>query len=129
MASLSKDKNGTKRIMFMDQAGKRRTIRLGKINVKAAESFLMRVGRFIAASSTGTPIDTQTIQWLAELPDDTYTKLVNAGGAYGSLALGRILRHDECQGIDSNPVRASTPAAPRALWFRTVDQFHNPARR
>tara|TARA_R110002096_G_scaffold344921_2_gene537806 strand:- start:39674 stop:41029 length:1356 start_codon:yes stop_codon:yes gene_type:complete len=76
MASLSKDKNGTKRIMFMDPTGKRRTIRLGKINVKTAEAFLMRVERLIDASRTGTSLDAQTTQWLSELPDDTFNKLV-----------------------------------------------------
>ena len=79
MASLSKDKNGSKRIQWADASGKRHTIRLGKINVKAGEAFLARLERLIASKLTGTPIDGQTAQWLAELPDGLYGKLVGQG--------------------------------------------------
>ena len=40
MASLSRDKSGGKRILFIDADGKRRAIRLGKVSVRAAESGL-----------------------------------------------------------------------------------------
>lgn len=79
MASLSKDKNGTKRIQWVDAAGKRHTIRLGSITVKTAEAFLARLERLIASKLTGTPIDGQTAQWLAELPDGLYGKLASQG--------------------------------------------------
>jgi integrase len=79
MASLSKDKNGTKRIMFMDPNGKRRTIRLGKINVKTAEAFLMRIERLIDATRTSTSIDSQTVQWLNDLPSEMHSKLAKVG--------------------------------------------------
>ncbi len=79
MASISRDKNGTKRILFMDQYGKRRTIRLGKTNQKTAESFLMRVERLIDAQRTATGIDSQTMLWLNELPDAMYAKLTRVG--------------------------------------------------
>jgi integrase len=79
MASLSKDKNGTKRIMFMDPTGKRRTIRLGKINVKTAEAFLMRIERLIDATRTSTSIDSQTAQWLNDLPSEMHSKLAKVG--------------------------------------------------
>ena len=76
MASLIRDKNGSKRIQFMFAKNDRRTLRLGKINVKAAEAFKARVEPLIAAARTNTSIGSQTAQWLAELPDDTYDKLV-----------------------------------------------------
>ena len=79
MASLIRDKGGTKRIQFMLAKGDRRTIRLGKINVKTAERFFARVENLINSVQTATPIDSQTAQWLAELPQDTYDKLVQAG--------------------------------------------------
>jgi integrase len=79
MASLTRDKNGTKRIQFMFAKGDRRTIRLGKINVKAGEKFLIRIEHLISAIQTATPIDLQTAQWLAELADETYDKLAQAG--------------------------------------------------
>jgi len=76
MASISRDNNGTKRITFTDANGKRHTIRMGKINVKAAEAFVARLERLIASVRTGTPIDAQTAQWLSELPEGVYAKLV-----------------------------------------------------
>lgn len=79
MASISRDKNGTKRIQWTNASGKRHTLRLGKVNVKAAEAFLARLERLIASKLTGTPIDGQTAQWLAELPDGLYDKLVGQG--------------------------------------------------
>ncbi|MBL4591799.1 MAG: hypothetical protein JKY96_07550, partial [Phycisphaerales bacterium] len=79
MASLSKDKNGTKRIMFIDALGKRRAIRLGQINIKAAKSFHSQIERLIASKLTGTPIDPQTAHWLTELPQSIYDKLVLHG--------------------------------------------------
>tara|TARA_R110002072_G_scaffold42064_12_gene118128 strand:+ start:78348 stop:79685 length:1338 start_codon:yes stop_codon:yes gene_type:complete len=79
MASLIRDKGGTKRIQFMLAKGDRRTIRLGKINVKTAERFFARVENLIDTVQTATPIDSQTAQWLAELPEDTYDKLVQVG--------------------------------------------------
>jgi integrase len=79
MASLSRDKNGSKRILFSDGNGTRQTIRLGKVPVKAAESFLARVERLIAFLRTGTAIDGQTAHWLADLPDDIHARLVWVG--------------------------------------------------
>jgi len=79
MASLIRDKDGTKRIQFMFSKGDRRTIRLGKINVKTAEKFLVRAEHLIAAIQTATPIDSQTARWIAELPDETYAKLEHVG--------------------------------------------------
>jgi integrase len=76
MASLIRDKNGSKRIQFMFAKDDRRTIRLGKINVKSAERFYARVENLIDSVQTATPIDSQTAQWLAELPGESYDKLV-----------------------------------------------------
>ena len=79
MASLTRDKNGSKRIQFMFAKGDRRTIYLGKVNVKIAEQFQSRIERLIASVQTGTPIDSQTAQWLSSLPDETYSKCVHVG--------------------------------------------------
>ena len=49
MASVSRDANGTKRVLFTDGNGKRRTIRLGSVSVKAAESVKLRVEALNAA--------------------------------------------------------------------------------
>ncbi len=78
MASISRDKNGTKRIMFIDADKKRHTIRLGKVSVKAAEAFKIRVESLITATRTGTAIDAQTADWIAALPDEIHERLLRA---------------------------------------------------
>ena len=79
MASLSRDKNGTKRIQWTNASGKRKTIRLGKMSVKAAESFLAHLERLIGYRTTNTAIDVQTAAWLNGLSDTLYAKLAKQG--------------------------------------------------
>lgn len=93
MASLSKDKNGTKRIQWTDANGKRQTIRLGKMHVKPAESFLAQLERLIGYHNTNTPIDRQTAHWLTGLSDTLHDKLVNQG-----LATPRVIQESHTLG-------------------------------
>jgi integrase len=87
MASLSRDKNGTKRVQWTNASGKRQTIRLGRMPVKAAQSVKVHLERLIGYHATNTAIDVQTAQWLNGLPDTLYAKLVNHG-----LAAPRVAR-------------------------------------
>lgn len=73
MASIGKDPNGRKRILFVDQDGKRKTVYLGKASMRQALAFNVRFENLIAGRFSG--IDTETAQWLAALPDDMYGKL------------------------------------------------------
>lgn len=79
MASLARDTNGTKRILFTDANRKRRAIRLGKVPVKVAESFKANTENLIACRRLGTAIDPQTTQWLAELSDELHERLERVG--------------------------------------------------
>jgi len=74
MASIGKDPNGRKRILFVDQDGKRKTVYLGKASMRQALAFKVRFENLIAGRFSG--IDTETAQWLADLPDDIYAKLL-----------------------------------------------------
>ena len=47
MASIAKDKNGTRRILFVAPDGRRLTIRLGKVSQRAAESVKYRVEQLL----------------------------------------------------------------------------------
>lgn len=90
MASLCRDKNGGKRILFMDGDGDRRTLRLGTLSVKAAESVRLRVEALIAARFAGTPIDAETARWLADLPDVMHARIVRAGLADAREKMARV---------------------------------------
>ena len=79
MASISRDKNGTKRILFTDEQGKRRTIRLGDVNAKAAESFKLRVEALITAQRMGVPLDGELSAWLRDLSETMHGRLAAVG--------------------------------------------------
>ena len=124
MASLSRDKNGSKRIQWIGPDGKRRAIRLGKVNVKAAEAFLARVERLIAARATGTSIDGQTAQWLSELPEAIYAKLVQQGLAAPresteTATLGSLL----AEYFETASVKASTETRYRQTERLLTERF------
>ena len=77
MASLCKDPNGRKRILFV-AGGNRNTIRLGKTSIKHAEAFKLKLEALIAARITGS-MDGETARWIAALPDKIHGRLAAAG--------------------------------------------------
>jgi integrase len=59
-------------------AGKRRTIRLGAVPKKTAETVKLRVEMLAAAVATRTPIDAETAQWVGSVDDALAAKLAAA---------------------------------------------------
>jgi integrase len=78
MASIGKDKGGRKRILFVAGDGSRRTIRMGKANVRQAESLKVKIEALVTGRFTGS-IDPETARWIADLPDDMYGRLMAVG--------------------------------------------------
>lgn len=79
MASVSSDKNGTKRICFASGDGERRSVRLGKATVKAAQSFRLRIETLLSDISRGHPHDAELSAWLRDLPDQMHERLARVG--------------------------------------------------
>ena len=79
MASISKDKNGTKRVVFIDVNRDRHYIRLGKIDMKAASTIKTYVEKLVAAQVMNVAPDAETAQWVANLPDESHVKLAKTG--------------------------------------------------
>ena len=79
MASISKDKNGTKRIVFFDGDGKRHFIRLGKVDMKMMETIKTHIEKLAAAQIMKVSPDADTARWVAALPDDFHAKLAKTG--------------------------------------------------
>lgn len=79
MASISRDPNGRRRILFVAGNGKRKTIRLGKVNQRTAEAVKVKIEALVAASITGHAVDNETSRWLAELDQMMLDKLSKAG--------------------------------------------------
>ena len=79
MASISREPNGRRRILFVAGDGKRKTIRLGKVNQRTAEAVKVKVEALIAASITCHVTDNETSRWLAELDQTMLDKLSKVG--------------------------------------------------
>jgi len=79
MASVVNDPNGRKRIQFVDGNNERKSIRLGKATVKAAESFRLRVEALLADKALGRPHDAELCEWLNQRPDKVYERLARVG--------------------------------------------------
>jgi integrase len=79
MASISNDSGGTRRILFVAPDGSRRCVRLGRVPLKTAEAFRVRVEALLAAKLAGSPVDAETARWLGELPDRMRDRLARAG--------------------------------------------------
>ncbi len=90
MASVSRDRNGTKRVLFTDRDGERKAVRLGAVSAKTAEAFRLKLQDLIAARFTETAIDAETARWLADLPDRMYARLVRVGLAEPRASASRV---------------------------------------
>lgn len=77
MASIVRDPNGRKRVLFVDQDGSRKTIRLGKCSQKQAETFKVKVEALIIGRFS--TVEPETARWVADLPDDMHAKLTAVG--------------------------------------------------
>ncbi len=93
MASISSGANGRRMIQFAGPDRRRRTIRLGKVTMKQAESVRLRVEQLAAAATTGFAPDLDTARWVAGLADELAEKLAAVGliAARASSTLGPFL--------------------------------------
>ena len=123
MASISTNKkNGTKRVLFTDEQCKRRTIQLGKVTAKAAESFKLRVEALDASKRMGVPLDGELSVWLRDLSETMHGRLAKVGLVQSRInaavvTLEMLLKRFEANGI----VKAST----RRTYQQTLQSLLN----
>lgn len=79
MASISRDGNGRKRILFCLPGGVRKAVRLGKVPRRLAEEVRVKIEALVAAKVSGLPLDGQTAEWLARISDGLAAKLAAVG--------------------------------------------------
>jgi len=79
MASIANDPNGRRRILFFDGNGKRKSIRVGKVSMRYAESVKTKIEDLVSASITGDAPRDDTARWVAGLDATMYDKLSKAG--------------------------------------------------
>jgi hypothetical protein len=79
MASIANDPNGKRRILFVAPDKKRKTIRLGKVSQRAAETVRMRVEQLLEANLTNSPLRADTTRWLDDVEPVMADKLARVG--------------------------------------------------
>jgi integrase len=79
MASVSNDPDGRKRVTFAGLDTKRRTIRLGQCSKRDAGGVARHIEYLITAAAQRNPVPRETAEWLGEIPEVMYSKLVAAG--------------------------------------------------
>ena len=79
MASISKDKNGTKRVQFYGADKKQVCIHLGNVPMKVAQTVKVHVEKLLAAQTMKTSVCPETARWLTEIPDELHQKFVRKG--------------------------------------------------
>lgn len=80
MASISTDKTGNKLIQFADPIIKtRRTLRLGKMTKREAESFKAKLERLVFSKIAGTVPEPEVAAWVAALDSAIADKLTEWG--------------------------------------------------
>jgi len=97
MASIIRDPNGRKRIQFMCADGVKRAIRLGKVELRHAESIRVKIETLLSAAITRQPLDRETALWLAEIDDDLHEKLAGAKLIEPRLSRSLGLWLDDCR--------------------------------
>lgn len=80
MASISHDKKtGLRVVQFVGDDGKRRSVRLGKVSKRQAETAKGYVEDLVACKVTGSAPKGTTAEWLAGLPDVIRGRLERVG--------------------------------------------------
>lgn len=93
MASLVNRPNGRREIQFTDWNDRRKTLRLGKLSKRDAETVKSRVEDLISAKIAKLSIPVETVKWINGLDDSFRDKLVAVGLVEGrdSALLGSFL--------------------------------------
>jgi len=95
MASISTSSDGRRTIQFKASNGTRKSVRLGKVSQRQAESVRGKVEDLANASITGEAARPATAQWVAELGDDLHKRLAKVGlveprGSRDAATLGKF---------------------------------------
>lgn len=78
MASVIRDANGLRRVQFVDQNRSPRTLRLGRMDARQAETVRLRIERLLEARITGA-MDPETARWVAGLDEKFHDRLLRLG--------------------------------------------------
>ncbi|GAB6187542.1 tyrosine-type recombinase/integrase [Thermopirellula anaerolimosa] len=115
MASVAKDGKGW-RILFSAPDGRRKTIRLGRVDKKTAESIRVHVEALLAARISGLPVRQATATWLSTIGDALKERLARAL-LIESAAVAKLGPYLENY-VSSR--QGTCTAATRVVWRHTI---------
>ncbi len=114
MASITKLKNGCRKIQFTDLSGVRRAIYCGPISEPDGDDVKRHIESILLASRTHSTIPPRTAEWLINIPDVFYAKL-----AKSNLVEPRIVPSTLGEFVDSYIAkRVDTKPASRSVFER-----------
>ncbi len=118
MASIARDKNGCRRILFIAPDGKRPTIRLGKVSQRTAEGIKYRVEQLLEALQFNRSMEPDLVEWVKGLEPPLAKKLARVGlipnpEAKPAATLGPFLTDFTTRRIDVKP-------ATKEVWSQVV---------
>ncbi|WP_157369343.1 hypothetical protein [Zavarzinella formosa] len=74
MATISTNKNGFRRILFVNANGERKSIYLGKVPAKTANEIRAKVESLASSNSSQSAIEKPTAIWVASIGDELADK-------------------------------------------------------
>ena len=109
MASISKQPNGRKTIQFVAPDGKRRSIRLGKVSLRTAESLKLLVEDLVAVALTPQIMDGETARKVSELSGELADKFAAVGLIVpkANTTVGGFTKHYIEKRVDLKPLTVS----------------------
>jgi len=109
MASLSRNPDGNILVQFVGTDGKRRSLRVGKLNDRNAARLQDRIEALVISMKMGTPLDDHTQQWLVTIADTPLAKqLERAGLIKKQLKLTLEAFIDEYMAFKEQKLKATT---------------------
>src|SRR5688500_8568515 len=91
MASIIDETNGSRRIEFFDSVGRRRRVRLGKVNAKQADTFKTKIETIVHDQISGRSHDAELSRWLRDLEPRLASRFARAGLTSGTGTKARNL--------------------------------------
>ncbi len=79
MACIVKDPGNRKRVQFIAPNGDKRTVRLGKVEMRHAESVRVKIESIVSALSTRQPLDKPTAEWVGSIDDVLHGRMAAVG--------------------------------------------------
>lgn len=111
MASITTESNGHRRLLFTDSDGRRKSIRLGKLGFKSAQTIARHIESLLAAREHADPVPPVTAVWIKSIGETLRSKLAQVGlvDQHKKVQLGEFLNEYILSRPDIKP-------ATREVW-------------